>query len=81
MNNRQTFHEANTAFWLIVEQAMLREFRIKNSPEFPNFGTEENPAKYGNVHFWRDNQGGWCYDIPTSQWDTAAIVRDLGYFF
>ena len=39
------------------------------------------PVRLGNVEFWIDSDGPWVgkltFSIPTSQWDTAALSRDL----
>ena len=69
----------NTVFWLMLEAAMIREARL-HQPE-DKFGSEENPTIYGNVKFWKDTDGNWCYDKPTSQWDSAAITASLQYWF
>ena len=38
-------------------------------------------VRLGNVEFWIDADGPWVgklsFSIPTSQWDTAALSRDL----
>jgi hypothetical protein len=38
-------------------------------------------VKLGNVEFWIDADGPWAgklsFSIPTSQWDHAALARDL----
>ena len=39
--------------------------------------TESHPAKIGNVEFWKDNNGNWCYDIPVKQWDQESITKDI----
>ena len=70
----------NTAFWLIIEAAVNREAALHKDLKIP-FGSEDFPAIYGNVQFWRDKEGNWCYDKPTPQWDSAAITKDLQYWF
>ena len=38
-------------------------------------------VQFGNVHFWIDSDGPWAgelsYSIPSSEWDTKAIGRDI----
>ncbi len=70
--------EASQVLRTLVLQAIAHEARVTKEP---SFGTEENPAKYGNVEFWTAANGDFCYSIPTHQWDCAAVCNDLGYWF
>lgn len=51
-------------FWLLVALAT-------DNP------TEANPAKFGNVEFWKDSDGSWCYSLPATQWDSKTISSEL----
>lgn len=57
-----------------------------NAPEVNgNVGLAAPVADYGirlgNVEFWIDDAGPWAgklsFSIPTSQWDSTAVSRDL----
>lgn len=39
------------------------------------------PRKIGSVTFWRDEQDGLCYDLPSSQWDAKAIAQDIVKYY
>ena len=44
-------------------------------------GSEQAPTVLGNVSFWleqkRNPESGLCWDIPLSQWDCAAVQKDI----
>lgn len=68
----------NTIFWLIVEKATLHMQHVQKDD---TLGSEDNPVQFGNVEYFKDKDGNWCYSIPVHQWNQAKIVNDLSYFF
>lgn len=38
---------------------------------------EACPLKLGNVEFWKETDGTWCYSILKKDWDIQAVSLDL----
>lgn len=66
---------AHTDFWELIAKAMAAQ--AKHTEVGPLWGTEENPATYGGIEFWRDESGAWCYSPPTTAWDLKRLNADL----